>query len=100
HHNASDFLSRSRSPFTPIKDHVLLPVASALDEADALMSKALSPENIQQTINLIPGNWLNSDPFFADRDAHREAYLAYFVDRLAASRYFVEEAKNARAQLL
>ncbi len=100
HHNTGDFLSRSRSPFPPIKDHVLLPVASALEEADALMTKALSPENLQQTVNLIPGSWLNSDPFFTDRDAHREAYLAYLLDRLAASRYFVEEAKHARAQLL
>ncbi len=100
HHNTGDFLSRSRSPFPPIKDHVLLPVASALDEADALMTKALSPEQIQQTVNLIPGGWLNSDPFFTDREAHRGAYLAYLLDRLQASRYFVEEAKNARAQLL
>ena len=100
HHNTGDFLSRSRSTFPPIKDHVLLPVASALDEADALMTKALSPAQIQQTVNLIPGGWLNSDPFFTDREAHREAYLAYLLDRLQASRYFVEEAKNARAQLL
>src|SRR6266699_4193607 len=100
HHSTTDYLSRSRSPFPPIKDHVLLPVASALEEADALMTKALSPENLQQTVNLIPGSWLNSDPFFTDRDAHREAYLAYLLDRLAASRYFVEEAKPARAQLL
>ena len=100
HHNTGDFLSRSRSPFPPIKDHVLLPVASALDEADALMTKALSPEQIQQTVNLIPAGWLNSDPFFTDREAHRDAYLAYLLDRLQASRYFVEEAKNARAQLL
>jgi hypothetical protein len=100
HHNTDDFLSRSRSPFPPIKDHVLLPVASAIDEADALMTKTLSPENLQQTVNLIPGSWLNSDPFFSDSDAHREAYLAYLLDRLAASRNFVEEAKHARAQLL
>ncbi len=100
HHNTDDFLSRSRSPFPPIKDHVLLPVASALDEADALMTKALSSKNLQQTVNLIPASWLNSDPFFADPDAHREAYLAYLLDRLATSRYFVEEAKIARAQLL
>jgi hypothetical protein len=75
-------------------------VASALEEADALMTKALTPEVIQQTVNMIPGSWLNSDPFFANRDAHREAYQAYLLDRLAASRYFVEEALHARAQLL
>jgi len=100
HHNTSDFLSRSRSPFPPIKDHVLLPVASALDEADALMTRALAPERLEQMVTLIPGSWLNSDPFFTDREAHREAYLAYLVDRLSASRNFVEEAKHARAQLL
>jgi len=100
HYNTDDFLSRSRSPFPPIKDHVLLPVASALEEADALMTKTLSPENLRQTVDLIPASWLNSDPFFADSDVHREAYLAYLLDRLQASRYFVEEAKNARAQLL
>jgi hypothetical protein len=100
HHNTGDFLSRSRNPFPPIKDHVLLPAASALDEADSLMTKALSPEQIQQTVNLIPGGWLNSDPFFTNREAHREAYVAYLLDRLQASRYFVEEAKIARAQLL
>ena len=100
HHSTGDYLSRSRSPFPPIKDHVLLPVASALEEADALMTKALTAEVIQQTVNMIPGSWLNSDPFFANRDAHREAYQAYLLDRLAASRYFVEEALHARAQLL
>jgi hypothetical protein len=100
HHSTGDFLSRSRSPFPPIKDHVLLPVASALEEADALMKKALTPEAIQQTVDMIPSSWLNADPFFADRDAHREAYQAYLLDRLAASRYFVEEAIDARAQLL
>jgi hypothetical protein len=100
HHGTDDFLSRSRSPFPPIKDHVLLPVASALEEADALMTKALTPETIQKTVNMIPGSWINSDSFFAGRDAHREAYQAYLLDRLAASHYFVEEALHARAQLL
>ncbi len=96
HHSTDDFLSRSRIPFPPIKDHVLLPVASALEETDAHMTKTLTPEMIQKTVDMIPGSWLNSDPFFADR----EAYQAYLLDRLAASHYFVEEALHARAQLL
>src|SRR2546427_1334861 len=65
HHSTDDFLSRSRSPFPPIKDHVLLPVASALEETDAHMTKTLTPEMIQKTVDMIPGSWLNSDPFFA-----------------------------------
>jgi hypothetical protein len=100
HHSSGDFLSRSRSPFSPIKEHVLLAAASALEEADVLLKGLLTPEVIQQTISMIPAGWLNSDPFFANRDALREAYQAYLLDRLAASRYFVEEALHARAQLL
>jgi hypothetical protein len=100
HHSTTDYLSRSRSPFPPIKDHVLLPVASALEEADAFLARELTPAVIQQTVNMIPASWLNADSFFADRDAHREAYQAYLLDRLATSHYFVEEALHARAHLL
>jgi hypothetical protein len=100
HHSTDDFLPRSRSPFPPIKDHVLLSVASALEQADMLMTKALNPEIIQQTVNMIPDSWLDSDSYYADNDAHRGAYQAYLLDRLEASHYFVEEALHARAQLL
>jgi hypothetical protein len=100
HHSTGDYLSRSRSPFPAIKDHVLLPIASDLEEADALMKRSLKLEVIQRTVNLIPGDWLNTDLFFSDSDTHREAYQAYLLDRLTASRYFMEEALHARDQLL
>jgi hypothetical protein len=100
HYSTGDYLSRSRSPFPPIKEHVLLPVASALEEADVLLKEFLTPRLIQETVKAIPDSWLDHDPFFADRDAHREAYQAYLLDRLAASHSFVEEALRARAQLL
>jgi hypothetical protein len=100
HHSTGDYLSRSHSPFPPIKEHVLLPVASALEEADSLLKGLLTPDSIWEAIKAIPESWLDSDPFFADRDAHREAYQAYLLDRLAASHYFVEEALRARTQFL
>jgi hypothetical protein len=100
HHSTGDYLSRSRNPFPAIKDHVLLPVARVLEEADALLKRSLKPEMIQQTVNLIPGDWLNTDLFFTDSDTHREAYQAYLLDRLAASHIFVEEALHERTQLL
>src|SRR5260221_1709560 len=46
HHNTGDYLSRSRNPFSPIKEHVLLPIASALEEADSLMKERLTSEVI------------------------------------------------------
>ena len=100
HYSTGDYLARSRSPFPPIKEHVLLPAASALEEAEALLKGLLTSEVIQQTVKAIPDNWLDPDPFFTDPDSHREAYQAYLLDRLAASHYFVEEALRARAQLL
>ncbi len=100
HHNTGDYQSRSRTPFSPIKEHVLLPRASALEEADRLMKERLSPELIQEIINLIPESWLVPDPFFPDPAAHREAYQAYLLDRLANSHYFLEEAIHARTQFL
>ena len=56
--------------------------------------------NHRLAIKTIPESWLDSDPFFANHDAHREAYQAYLLDRLAASHYFVEEALRARTQFL
>src|SRR5436305_12107999 len=100
HHTGADYMERSRTPFTPIKSHVLLPVASHLTEADTLLKARLTPTLLQDIVNMIPDTWLDNDPLFANCDAHRAAYLAYLLHRLAASHIFVEEALHARAQLL
>jgi len=100
HHSADNYLSRSRNPFPAIKEHVLLPVASALAEADALLKERLTPATIREVVSAIPQSWLVPDPFFTDPDAHRAAYQAYLLDRLEASRIFVEEAMRVRAQFL
>lgn len=99
-HSTGDYRSRSHSPFAPIKDHVLLPVASALDEANMLLKEKLSPATIEEIVGKIPEGWLVPDPFFDDPAAHRAAYQAYLIERLEASRIFVEEAMRVRAQLV
>ncbi|GCE11128.1 HipA family kinase [Tengunoibacter tsumagoiensis] len=98
HHIDSNYLERSRSPFTSIKGHVLLPAASKLLEADRLLKARLTPALIQDIVNLIPAAWLEN-PDFTDVEAHRSAYVAYLLDRLACSEVFVEEALRARDQL-
>lgn len=100
HHSTGDYLARSRNPFAPIKEHVLLPIASALEEADARSKQLVTPALIREIIDAIPDGWLDHDPYFADRVAQRTAYQAYLIDRLEASQSFVEEAIHARAQLL
>src|SRR5947209_16490303 len=100
HHSATDYMKRSRSPFAPIKQHVLLPVANELAEADTLLKARLTPAVIEDIIGMIPDSWLDDDLLFADPVAHRAAYISYLLDRLAASHIFVEEALYARAELL
>ena len=97
HHDWRDFLARADSPFALIKDHVLLPFASALDAADAWMTQQLTPGRIAAIVQLIPDTWLEDEPSFASKAAHRDAYLQYLTRRLAAPRAFFEEAVRARS---
>jgi len=100
HHVNTNYMERSRLPFSTIKNHVLLPVASALSEADQHLKTHLSATTLQNIMNQIPDSWLGNTPEFADPDAHRTAYLDYLLDRLAHSHIFVEEALRARDQLI
>ena len=97
HHNWENYLERSRMPFAQVKDHVLLHAASALEETDARLSARVTPELIKELVELVPREWLGTEPRFADADAHRAAYAEYFLSRLEAPRDFVREAINARA---
>jgi hypothetical protein len=100
HHSPTDYMERSRTPFTPIKDHVLLPFASALSEADALLKDQLTRALLRDIMSMVPDSWLENDERFPDHETHRAAYVAYLLDRLAYSHLFVEEAVHARTKLL
>lgn len=97
HHNWGDYLARSRSPFGYVKDHVLLPFANRLIEADAALRQRLASGVIRNIVSLIPDEWLGDEPLFADSAEHREAYVQYLLARLEAAPIFVEEAIRARA---
>jgi hypothetical protein len=99
HHTGMAYQERSRTPFSSIKAHVLLPEASRLREADALLKPLLTPALLEQIVEYIPETWL-SDPLYPTPEQHRAAYTAYLTDRLSASHIFVEEALHARTQLL
>jgi len=78
--------SRPHSPFPQIRQHMLLPRATALQDADAALSAMLTPDAVADIVALVPDDW------GVDRDAYRR----YFAARLAAPRVFVEEAAGAR----
>ena len=100
HHDWKDYMGRSRAPFTRIKDHALLSFADNLREADSAARTRLTAKVIQRVVELIPGAWLNGERRFASQAEHRQAYVAYLLNRLEASSLFVEEARHARTQLV
>lgn len=91
-HQWDGALERATRPFSPIKDHVLLRRADALDEADARLAPLLTPQCIDAIVALIPEAWL-------DEPARRDTYRQYFHARLQAPRAFADEARRAHAQL-
>jgi hypothetical protein len=100
HHVNANYMERSRLPFSAIRNHVLLPVASALAEVDQALKMQLTATTLQNIMNMVPDAWLTNDADFADPVAHRTAYLDYLLDRLAHSHIFVEEALRARDQFI
>jgi hypothetical protein len=99
HHGWSEPLARAAEPFGLIRDHVLLPWASALGEADALLAARLTPGALETIVDLLPDAWLAPDDAFPSPAAHRAAYLQYLLRRLEAPRAFAQHAEHAHAHL-
>src|SRR4051794_2378424 len=94
HHSWDNYQARSRAPFKQIKDHVLLPYASELTEADARLAPLVTAELIEGLLSLVPDEWLADEARFADARAYRAAYAEYLLGRLEAPRDFVKEAAD------
>lgn len=100
HHGAAgleDFAARVVSPFPMIRDHVLLPWAGALEEADLVLRDRLAGEQLSAIVQMIPDIWLNGAGRFAGPAERRAAYAGYLQRRLEASEVFVQEAIRARS---
>lgn len=101
HHSWEDWEARSQGRFNPIKDHVLLPWASALPAVEARLRAAFTRELVERIVAAIPEAWLSAaESPFPTADAHRAAYVTWLLKRVDALPAFLEEAARARAQLV
>ncbi len=99
HHAWKDWAEQSRKPFAQVKDHVLLPRASELEEVGSEALPFLSSDTLEAIVSLVPDEWLNaaqSEPIAGKR----AIYLDFLRSRLEASEIFVEEAQRARKMLI
>ena len=97
HHSWDNWENHSTSAFELVKDHVLLPSASQLDEVNKDFKLKLSPEKLREIVNLIPDDWLNWEDVDLKPEEIKEVYFQFLTRRLVHSETFVNEAKNARA---
>jgi len=78
-----------RSRFPQIRDHVLLPYAGPIAEADARLAPRVTDDLLHSVVGRVPDAFLDGD--------EHGAYLDYLRRRLESPRGFVEEAEAARA---
>ena len=96
HHSWTDMDRRPKDPFALIKNHILLPFASALETVDGPMSSMINEKAIREIVGLVPDDWMYLDSPFPTTTENREAYVEYLLRRLEDRRYFLEEAIRAR----
>ena len=79
---------------------MLLPQASALEAADIKLKALLTPEVLQNIVNLIPEEWLEWEGSDETPDEIRSIYLQFLTTRLAHSEVFTKTAQDARQALI
>jgi len=74
--------------FPQIAEHVLLPRAGSILEADERLSPRVDRALLEHVVGLVPADWLVGDP--------AETYVEYLERRLEAPRAFAQEAEHVR----
>mgnify|MGYP000924401124 CR=1 FL=1 len=100
HHSWENVEQHALSPFAYIKNHVLLPEASLLEESDHEIKNILTEDKIQTIVALLPDDWLHWNDIQLSPDEIRAVYTDFLTLRLKNSGIFVNEAKHAREALI
>jgi hypothetical protein len=100
HHSWDNWEEQAKRPFFAIKDHVLLPWASKLEEVDKDFRSKLSAERLEAIVAGIPKDWLLKDRTAEEAQDARKVYKQFLTIRLNASETFVKEAQNARKAII
>jgi hypothetical protein len=87
--------STSRHPFVAARDHVLLPFADSIPEADAALAPRLTPQVLRSVVEMIPAEWLADESGFGSVEEVRYAYVAYLSTRLREPREWVSALEEA-----
>jgi hypothetical protein len=98
HHTWRDWRAASKRPFAAARDHVLLPFAWDIFDADAELAPQLTSEVLGEIADLAPEIWLRDEHGFADAAAVRAAYVEFLSGRLEEPRGWVRALEEAHGQ--
>lgn len=101
HHSWNNWEKAALSPFSYIKEHVLLPSASMLQEVDKEMHRLITPDLIDSIVSTIPDEWLEEEGSELTPDDRRDVYRQFLTSRLQSSaETFVAHAIDIREKLV
>lgn len=100
HHSWINWERLSVTPFAEIKNHVLLPFASHLEEIDQQCKELISLEKIGEIVNFIPDDWLDWRSSEESIQDIKNIYQEFLSNRLNNSQLFIKEANNARKTII
>ncbi len=96
HHAWKGWRESAKRPFAAARDHVLLPFATAIPDADSALARPLTPDVLSGIVDLVPGEWLNGEPELTDTAKVRAAYVEFLLGRLEEPRRWVQDLEEAR----
>jgi hypothetical protein len=89
-HGDRPLAASATAPFRLIADHILLPRAAPIADADARLAER-AERAIDRAVGLVPAEWLGEHP-----EARRADFAEFLRFRLRPPRGFVAEAEAAR----
>jgi hypothetical protein len=92
-YNEGGLRNKAGRAFPMIRDHVLLPHASRLGEAEGLCRELITEEKIREITKGIPAEWIEAGNGDADE------YFGFLSERLRNSQQFIREAQDAKISL-
>jgi len=100
HHSWTNWEQQALNSFPYIKEHVLLPFADKLEEADVECKLLLTHEILREIADLIPDDWANWKENGETPARIKEIYFQFLSERLKHSENFLTEAIHARKALI
>jgi hypothetical protein len=90
HHAPQPAPGHARRPFEQIVEHVLLPYAAQVSEADARLAPKVTRGLLEDVVARVPDVWLDGDD--------PGVYVEYLAERLEEPRAWVDAAEVARGR--